>query len=148
MIAALTARANAVKMLHVRIQLLRKYLSSLPPCYLTTPSPPNPTTTTPTSPTTAHTEINHPILRSIQALINRLPLLIPSDQIAFERESLAEKSDVSLVSLLGSLGQSIKDAKELGHKFSVVEGARQPIRKGGMGYGSSMDVDIIEREGG
>ena len=118
---SLTARANAVKMLHSRIQLLKTYLQNLPPSYLTMPDPPDPATTTPLS---SHTEINHPILRSIQALINRLPLLTPANQGSFEQEQLAEKNDAMLVSLLGSLSSSVQGARELGRKFGVVDQAR------------------------
>ena len=147
-IAALTARANAVKMLHSRIHLLKSYLSNLPPCYLTTPPQPKPTPK-PTSETatSGHAEINHPILRSIQALINRLPLLIPSDQESFEQESLAEKSDVSLVEMLGTLGRSVKDARELGAKFAVVEAARQASKKGGSMTGT-IDPSFLGGENG
>lgn len=129
-IASLTARANAVKMLHSRIRLLQTYLSALPPSYLTGAAPPP----EPTSETTPETrpEINHVILRSILALINRLPLLVPADRAAFEREALAEKNDVSLVALLGSLSRSAKDASELGRKFGIVEHARASARKLGV----------------
>ena len=120
-IMSLTARANAVKMLHSRIQLLKTYLQNLPPSYLTTSNPPDPASITPSQ---AHTEINHPILRSIQALINRLPLLTPADQGSFEHELLAEKNDSSLISLLSSLSSSVQDARELGRKFAVVDQAR------------------------
>ncbi|KAL9018861.1 MAG: hypothetical protein Q9185_003832, partial [Variospora sp. 1 TL-2023] len=122
LITSLTARANAVKMLHTRIQLLKSYLTTLPPSYLTsasyTPAPAaeeeaEPTSTTPPAP------IDHSILRSIQALIHRLPLLIPADGTAFEHESLAEKSDVSLVALLGDLTKGTKNMREMGRKFGI-----------------------------
>ncbi|MCJ1253881.1 hypothetical protein MMC24_001695 [Lignoscripta atroalba] len=129
LIASLTTRANAIKMLHSRIQLLKSYLSHLPPCYLTTPPSQTPLPTSPTH--QPPTEIHHPLLRSIQALINRLPLLMPADQSSFERESLAEKSDVSLVTLLGSLSNNVKDARELGRKFGIVEHSRQSLNKRG-----------------
>lgn len=145
LIASLTARANAVKMLHARIQLLKAYLTSLPPSYLTTTT----TTTTdpPSDPTTPPTdapisEINHPLLRSILALLSRLPLLLPPEHHStFRQETLAEKSDVELVSLLGSLGRSVKEAREMGRKFGMVEGASRG--KGKSGYmsmaGGAMD---------
>ncbi|MCJ1286126.1 hypothetical protein MMC26_005469 [Xylographa opegraphella] len=144
LIASLTTRANATRMLQSRICLLKSYLERLPPSYLTTPttSPP-PSEPIPETSSEDHTEISHPILRSILALTTRLPLLTPADHASFVQESLAEKSDVSLVALLGSLGRSIQDAKALGSKFSVVEGAKLGGRKGGygpMGMGMSMGM--------
>lgn len=109
-------------MLHTRLQLLKSYLTNLPPSYLTTSAPAN---ASPSPASANHTEINHPILRSIQALINRLPLLLPANQAAFEQERLAEKSDVSLVDLLGNLSRSVKETREMGRKFWVVDTARQ-----------------------
>lgn len=135
---SLTARANAIKMLHTRIQLLKTYLQNLPPSYLTTSDPGNPASTAPSQDLT---EINHPILRSIQALVNRLPLLTPADQGSFEHERLAEKNDVSLVSLLGSLSNSVKDAREMGRKFGVVESARH-AKSRNQGFGK-MSEDIL-----
>ena len=130
-ITSLTARANAVKMLHARIQLLKTYLQNLPPSYLTSAADDQSTTT----PDTQHTEINHPILRSIQALLNRLPLLAPASLESFEEETLAQKSDVSLVSLLGSLSNNVKDARELGRKFSIVEQSKQHNKRGAVQWG-------------
>ena len=149
-IAFLSTRANAIKMLHSRILLLRSYLAQLPPSYLTgsdsTALATQPATTSSSAP------ISHPLLRSIQSLLTRLPLLIPPDIEAFKRESLAEKSDVSLVALLGSLGQSIKEARELGAKFGVVENGRQSNnRKGGfplMGGGGGFGASVGFEEGG
>lgn len=126
-ITSLTARANAIKMLHTRIQLLKSYLTNLPPSYLTTSSPPDKSTSAVSS---NYTEINHPILRSIQALISRLPLLLPADQAALEQERLAEKSDVSLVNLLGNISKSVKETREMGRKFGIIEQARQTAKRG------------------
>ncbi|KAL8769241.1 MAG: hypothetical protein Q9209_004742 [Squamulea sp. 1 TL-2023] len=131
LITSLTARANAIKMLHNRIQLLRSYLTSLPPSYLSAPSQSNGATSD-GAPSSSGTDINHPILRSIQALVNRLPLLIPSDGTAFEQESLSEKSDVTLVRLLGGLTRGTKDIREMGRKFGVVSDAKQRSRRGGL----------------
>ncbi|KAG7009475.1 COP9 signalosome complex subunit 6 [Physcia stellaris] len=131
LITSLTARANAVKMLHARIQLLKTYLQNLPPSYLTSAADDQSKAT----PTVQHTEINHPILRSIQALLNRLPLLAPASQESFEEETLAQKSDVSLVSLLGSLSNNVKDARELGRKFAIVEQSKQHNKRGAGQWG-------------
>lgn len=113
-------------MLHTRLQLIKSYLTHLSPSYL------NPSS----NPQDSHTEINHPILRSIQALVNRLPLLLPADLDSFEQERMAEKSDVALVELLGSLTNSITEIAEMGRKFATVEGKRRTKRnKGGGGGG-------------
>lgn len=151
-IASLTARANAVKMLHARISLLKAYLNSLPPSYLTSPSGDDPTPDPPTSTSQPpssidHQELNHPLLRSTLALLSRLPLLLPtSDILAYKQETLAEQSDAELVNLLGTLGGSVKDARELGRKFGVVEAARAAGRKnafggGGMGMSGGFGED-------
>ncbi|MCJ1343787.1 hypothetical protein MMC31_001984 [Peltigera leucophlebia] len=127
-ITSLTARANAIKMLHARIQLLKSYLTNLPPSYMSYP-PQSDTHATSESP--PHTEINHPILRSIQALLSRLPLLLPDNRQAFRQERLAEKTDVQLINLLGTIGKSLKETRELGRKFSIVDQYRQSVKKGG-----------------
>jgi COP9 signalosome complex subunit 6 len=121
-ITSLTARMNAIKMLQSRLDLLQSYLKSLPPSYLTDAS-------LPLDP--ANSSINHPILRSISALLGRLPLLTPSDVAAYSRESQQSKSDVELISLLSSLTQAAKHAKELGRKWNVVENAKLQGRRGG-----------------
>lgn len=115
-------------MLHARIQLLKSYLTNLPPSYMSYPpqSDPNATSESP-----VHTEINHPILRSIQALLSRLPLLLPDNKKAFRQERLAEKTDVQLINLLGTIGKSLKETREMGRKFSIVDQYRQSAKKGG-----------------
>lgn len=105
--------------------MLKAYLTSLRPSYLTTPTPPEPSSDLPNPP---HSKINHPILRSIQALLDRLPLLVPANQAAFERDRLAERSDVSLVDLLGHLSKSLRGTKEVGRKFGIMEQARAARR--------------------
>jgi COP9 signalosome complex subunit 6 len=116
LIASLTAKANAIKMLHARINLIAIYLQNLPPSYISDAVPegvePN---------DREYTPVNHSILRSIQALLTRLSLLIPADAIAFEHELISEQNDVSLVSLLSTITQSIKDVRETGRKFAIVD---------------------------
>ena len=144
-------------MLHSRIILLKAYLAQLPPSYLTTSDSAAPTQQNQAASSPSSAPISHPILRSLQSLLTRLPLLIPPNLEAFERESLAEKSDVSLVALLGSLGKSIKEARELGIKFGVVENGRQSSKKGafgltgggsGLGVGGALeDSQVFEEMG-
>ncbi len=150
-IASLTARANAVKMLHTRIHLLRSYLNSLPLSYLTTPPPPETTGGNATPPhadtSTSTPEINHRLLRSILALLSRLPLLLPPSHLHnFQQETLAEKADVELVALLGSMGKSVKEAREMGRKFGVVDSVRSQGKKSLMNM-SGMSDDVWGSEG-
>lgn len=110
-------------MLHTRIKLLKSYLTSLPPSDLTTPPDSSAPASAPQK--IPPTEVNYPLLRSIQALLTRLPLLLPAGDLSkFQQETTAEKSDVELVSLLGNLGQSVKEAREMGRKFAIIEGAK------------------------
>lgn len=111
-------------MLHTRIEMLKAYLTNLPPSYLTTPTQPELSSD---APDPQHSKINHPILRSIQALLNRLPLLVPN-QAAFEHDRLAVRSDVSLVDLLGQLSKSVQGTREVGRKFGIVEQSRATKR--------------------
>ncbi|KAF2423126.1 hypothetical protein EJ08DRAFT_664594 [Tothia fuscella] len=123
LITSLTAKANAIKMLQARLNLLSTYLSKLPPSYLTDQ-------TIPLEPN--NTSLNHPILRSTSALLSRLPLLTPPDTVSYDRETQQTKSDVELISLLSSLTRGVQDAKELGRKWHLAE----PRKRGNAGgYG-------------
>lgn len=136
MIASLTAKANAIKMLHSRINLIAVYLQNLPPSYDTDSAP-----TAAEAKSKKYTQVNHAVLRSIQALLGRLSLLIPADSVAFEQEMMSEQNDVSLVSLLSSMTQSINDARDMGRKFSIVENAKnQNKSRGGMMDGNFVNL--------
>jgi COP9 signalosome complex subunit 6 len=125
LIASLTAKANAIKMLHTRINLIATYLQNLPPSYISSNVPEG------VEPEEKkYTPVNHSILRSIQALLSRLSLLIPANSAAFEHELMSEQNDVSLVSLLSTITQSIKDVKETGRKFAVVDSGKAMRSKG------------------
>jgi COP9 signalosome complex subunit 6 len=121
---------NAIRMLSRRIQLLRTYLDTLPPSYLSNPSLPlNPTTDN-----QHQLPLNHSILRSISATLARINILAPPDSSAFTLESQQEASDVQLVNLLSSITNSVSAAKELGRKSYIVEHAKNQS-KGRMGMG-------------
>lgn len=119
LIASLTAKANAIKMLQRRIDLIKIYLEKLPPAYIAGEH------STAISHTTGdHSPIDPTILRAIQALLGRLALLVPADSATFAREILAEQNDVNLVSLLSNVTVGIKEARTLGRKFHIVDNAR------------------------
>jgi len=139
LISSLTAKSNAIKMLQSRLKLIIAYLESLPPSYLTDkklPVDPN------------NKSLKQPVLRSISALLSRLPLLSPPDSAAFSREFLESKSDVEVISLLSSLTRTVQDTKELGKKWTVVEQGRNAARRRGGEFGvfhaGEMDGDSKE----
>ncbi|KAI8316611.1 COP9 signalosome complex subunit 6 [Colletotrichum sp. SAR11_240] len=121
MIASLTAKANAVKMLQGRIRLITSYLERLPSEYLPGVEQ--------QEPAGGHTTPSHTILRQIQALVNRLELVVPSDVENFEKEVLCEENDVAIVSRLNDLMQSISGMRDLGKKFGVLEVAKNRDRR-------------------
>jgi COP9 signalosome complex subunit 6 len=127
MIAALTAKANAIKMLQSRLHLLTTYLERLPPSYV------NGDATDPSSMDTDYTTPSPTVLRRIQALVSRLDLVIPSDKPSFEREMLHEANDVNLVRLLNGIVQSLGQARDVGKKFHVAEAAKATHRRGAAG---------------
>lgn len=125
LIASLTAKANAIKMLHSRINLIASYLQNLPPTYVS--SAPEGIE----DDSKKYMPVNHAVLRSIQALLSRLSLLIYADTIAFEKELISEQNDVGLVSLLSSITESVTDMREMGRKFAVVESGKTNRNKYG-----------------
>ena len=141
-------------MLHARISLLKSYLNSLPQSYLTTPAVSSEsedgTEAQHADTSTSAPTINHYLLRSILALLSRLPLLLPPANLSsFKQETLAEKSDVELASLLGSMGRSVKEAREMGRKFEVVDKARNLGKKSYMGMSGTGDAwGSDDRNGG
>lgn len=126
-IASLNTRLNAVRTLESRISLIKSYVSTL-----SAEGDSNP-------PSTA--SLSHPILRNINSLLSHLSLLTPHEQSAFYDETLAQKNDVLLVTLLGQLGQSIKGMRELGRKSAIVNNMRQTMgaRKSQMAMGGRLD---------
>ncbi|EXF77729.1 signalosome subunit [Colletotrichum fioriniae PJ7] len=126
MVAALTAKANAVKMLQGRIRLITTYLERLPAEPLAGAEQTDAASTT----TDAQTTPSHTILRQIQALVNRLDLVVPSDAEGFEKEVLCEENEVAITSRLNDLMQSISGMRDLGKKFSIAELARVKNRGG------------------
>jgi len=130
-VSSLIAKANAVRMLQERVALTKAYLSSIPPCYLNTPVP---DTSSPVQ-MSPDPRISQPILRSISSMLARLPLLSPPTSTPnasagttrtapislFTHEAAQQQSDVALITLLGSLGSTLRSAQDLGQKAAVVE---------------------------
>lgn len=122
LIASLTAKANSIKMLNQRLSLIRGYLNSLPQSYLTDPS----------SSEVPSDDTNHTLLRSIKALLSRLPLLAPptpdissSEADIQQAPTLAtaankEQQSVHLTTLLATLTRTISEAQSMGIKLHAV----------------------------
>jgi hypothetical protein len=110
----MTAKANAAEMFQSRLGLISTYLAHLPPCYLNgfnaSPLP---------DATDVRSEVDYPLLRSIQAFVNRLGSLEPPDRAALEAEKLREENDALVVALLAKLGEQTKNLQELNDKFTV-----------------------------
>ncbi|ESZ99484.1 hypothetical protein SBOR_0147 [Sclerotinia borealis F-4128] len=118
-IASLTAKANAIKMLQSRINLVAAYLQHLPPSYVS-----DGVATEAEINSEKYIPVNHSILRSTQALLGRLGVLIPADSQGFEHELISERNDVNLISLLSELTSSVHEIRELGKKYAVVENGK------------------------
>ncbi|KOS17879.1 COP9 signalosome complex subunit 6 [Escovopsis weberi] len=152
-LAALTAKANAIKMLHSRIQLMTAYLERLPPAFTGRrggggdAGPAEPAEPAAESMDTDHTTPSWAILRQIQALVSRLGLVIPADREAYEREVQCESNNVQLVGLLNSILQGASEARDVGRKFHVIEAAAAAGRRGNADYGSGLygmaNTDLI-----
>ena len=54
---------------------------------------------------------------------------MPADPAVVNQEWLAEKSDVWLVHLLGRITRSVKDSREAGRKFGIVDQIRQSANR-------------------
>lgn len=122
-IESLTAKTSAVKMLQSRIELMQKYIAEFE------------------SPTSDKDEHNPEILRSISALLARLPLVVPSSTDAngetttdaWDREIQEVRSDVELVALLAKMTESLAKTREMGKRFQVFSGLKKGKSESGVG---------------
>lgn len=115
-------------MLRTRISLLQTYLTSLPPSHLTDATLPQQSPASDALP-------NHEILRAIQSLLSRLPLLAPPDGPTFAREATQQRADVELTNMLASITGSLAATSQLGKRFAIVDGERSKSRKMNAGPG-------------
>lgn len=123
MIESLTAKASAVRMLQSRVELMQKYIAEF---HL---------------PTSDRDERNLEILRSISALLARLPLVVPSSTDAngetttdaWDREVQEVRSDIELVALLAKMTESLAETREMGKRFQVFSGLKKGKTEGGVG---------------
>ncbi len=129
LLRSITSRSNAVKMLHSRIELIIKYLEKLPPSYLAADGQAGTAAASaagqvPAKKASRYMTPSHTILRSIQALVHRLPLLVPTSEEALEHEMLSESNDVNLVFLFNDVLQHVQEMRQAGKKFQIVDQAK------------------------
>lgn len=132
MIAALTTKANAIKMLKARIDLIIKYLQKLPPPYIEEVDA--------EAAAGDHSEPSQTILRMVQALVHRLALVEPSDAEAFKTELLSEENDVNTIELLNELLNRVTDTRDIGKKFSIVESAKNSKQQHLSAFGGGKSI--------
>lgn len=92
----LTAQYNAIKMLHIRVKILLDYLKEVEAGTL---------------------PVNHEILRELNALRHRLPVL---DNAAFRTDFYTQCNDVALITYLGSITKGCNDLNQFVNKFNVL----------------------------
>ncbi|QIX01302.1 hypothetical protein AMS68_006819 [Peltaster fructicola] len=134
LISSLTARSNAIKMLNQRLQLIQAYLSSLPASILTdaketAPAPP---------------DTNFALLRSINAMLSRLPLLTPTNasEANVQQAALSGRQDVHLTSLLAALTQTVSESQGLGSRFQDVQRERASKERPVNARGAAPEMDM------
>lgn len=118
MIAAIQTKANAIKMLKSRIDLIIKYLQKLPPPYMAE------VRAQATSAGDGYTEPSQSLLRLIQALVHRLSLVEPADAEEFTTELMREENDVQVIDMLNELMSRVNATRDVGKKFSAIESGR------------------------
>lgn len=152
LISTLNSKVNAIKMLGERLNLIRSYLETLPPSYLTDA----------TSTAAPAENTNFQLLRSVQSMLSRLPLLAPPDATPSTADSAPaanlelaaekERQDVHLTSLLASLTRSVAEAQTLGSKFTILQRERQNKDRTNFGRGPVMrggfNDDLLADNGG
>lgn len=131
MVAALQTKANAIRMLKSRIDLIIKYLQRLPPPYTAEVE------AEANAGLGGHTEPSQTLLRLIQALVHRLSLVEPADAEELKEELLREENDVLTINLLNELLGRVTATREVGKKFAAVEAGKAAQKQHVAGIGNS-----------
>lgn len=118
MVAALQTKANAIRMLKSRIDLIIKYLQRLPPPYMADAE------AEASVGQDGRTEPSQTLLRIVQALVHRLSLVEPADAEEFKKELLREENDVQTINLLNELMGRVTATRDVGKKFAAVEAGK------------------------
>lgn len=141
MVAALQTKANAIRMLKSRIDLIIKYLQRLPPPYVAEVN------AEANGGGEGHTEPSQTLLRLIQALVHRLSLVEPADAEEFKTELLREENDVQTINLLTELMSRVNDTRDVGRKFSAVESGKAAQKQHISGLGNTQLLGSMSSAG-
>lgn len=114
-IAAIQTKANAIKMLKSRIDLVISYLQK----------------ETEGGDPEDHPEPSPTLLRLIQALVHRLSLVEPADAEEFKTELIREENDTETIMLLNELMSRAKETRDVGKKFSAIESGKAAQKQSG-----------------
>lgn len=125
MVASLQTKANAIRMLKSRIDLIIKYLQRLPPPYMAEVE------AEANAGGDGQIEPSQTLLRLIQALVHRLSLVEPADAVQFKTELLREENDVQTINLLNGLMSRVNDTRDVGRKFSAIEAGKAAQKQHG-----------------
>ena len=115
-ISALQAKANAIKMMKSRLDLIITYLEKLPPGSVTGSG-----AAAAAAGTHQGVTLSNNILRQIRALVTNVELVTLSHQDTLQAEILQESNDVALIGLVKDLMTSINEVRDVGKKFFVAE---------------------------
>ncbi|KAK3996137.1 hypothetical protein QBC44DRAFT_158127 [Cladorrhinum sp. PSN332] len=137
--SALQGKANALKMLKARLNLIITYLARLPPAFTTG----NETIAQAAEAARAsggqYTVPVNNILRHINALVTNIELVAPAEHL--RKEILQETNDVNLIALVADLLTSADEVREVGRKAALVEQYRQSGRR--YVAGASVGTDLL-----
>ncbi|CAN8103043.1 unnamed protein product [Discula destructiva] len=112
MVAAIQTKANAIRMLKSRIDLLITYLQQETEGKAEDQS-----------------ELSQTLLRLIQALVHRLSLVEPADAEEFKTELIREENDAETIMLLNELMSRANETRDVGKKFSAIESGKAAMKQ-------------------
>jgi COP9 signalosome complex subunit 6 len=142
-LSALQAKANAVRMMKSRVDLIVAYLAKLPTAFVSGQQS--------TSEAASSAQANgfavpsNNILRQIQALVTNIHLVTPAEQDKLEEEIRLETNDVRLIGLISDLMSSVSSVREVGKKFAAVESSKNVKARQRADYGHTFnDVDPMQ----
>jgi COP9 signalosome complex subunit 6 len=135
LISVLQTKANAIKAMKVRINVIIAYIEHLPPQFVASEQSSADAAQEANTSGAKYTAPHNNILRQISALVTNMNLVTPAEQVAMEQEMLRETNDIKLIKLIKDLMANVNEIREASRKFSIVEAARNQ-RNRSQGFGA------------